>query len=193
MTIRLTISILAAAFAAGLGAAQSQTPVAPPQAQAVPRAGFAFTNTVSVTVTIDSVDTDTRTVVFTLPDGNWLNLAAADSVRGLDAIKEGETHTVTYNEVVTILNLKRKGVGSQAARRDTMSPKGVDEEPVRFTYTVVSVDQVSKKISLIPPGGGAVRTVTATSPATLEAIKTMKTGDVLIGIATPLLITSIAK
>ena len=74
-----------------------------------------------------------------------------------------------------------------------MSPKGIDEESVRFTYTVVSVDQASKKISLIPPGGGAVRTVTATSTATLETIKSMKAGVVLIGIATPLLITSIAK
>lgn len=100
---------------------------------------------------------------------------------------------MTYTEVVTILNLKRKGPGSQAACRDATSAKGIDEESARFTYTVVAVDQAGKKVSLIPPGGGAVRTVTASSPATLEAIKTMKAGDVLIGIATPLLITSIAK
>lgn len=83
MNIRLMISILATTLTAGVATAQAQT------AQAVPRAGFAFTNTVSLNTMIDSVDTATRTVVFTLPDGNWLNLAAADTVRGLDAIKEG--------------------------------------------------------------------------------------------------------
>lgn len=183
---RFMMSILATVLMAGVGAAEAQTPAA----QSVPRAGFAFTNIVTVNVTIDSVDTDTRTIVFTLPDGNWLNLAAADSVRGLEAIKEGEPHTVTYSEVVTILNLKRKGPGSQAARRDATA---ANEESERFTYTVVSVDLAAKKVGLIPPGGGAIRSVTASSPATLEAIKTMKAGDVLIGIATPLLVTGITK
>lgn len=191
MTSRLMMSIFATVLAAGVGLeAQAQAPAV----QSVPRAGFAFSNTVTVKATIDSIDTDTRTIVITLPDGNWLNLAAGDTVRNLDTFKDGETANVTYSEVVTILNLKQKGPGSIAARRQAAAPgKNVDEESARFTYTVVAVDQAAKKVSLIPPGGGAVRTVNATGAAAQDALKTMKTGDVLIGFATPLLITAITK
>lgn len=183
----LRISLLSLLGVAALGAS------ALAQAQAVPRAAFAFPMTVTVRVTIESVDVPTRSLVATLPDGNYLNISVADNVRELASLVEDEQATITYHEVVTVLNLKRKGEGARAARRVTANPTGVNEASARFTYTVHSVDQVAKTVSLIPPGGGAVRTVKATTPTTEEALRTMKTGDVLIGFVTPLQVTAIAK
>lgn len=173
--------VTALVFASG---AMAQT------ATAVPRAGFAFSRVVTVNVTVDSVDTHTRTIVFTLPDGNFLNMGVSDQVKDLDKVHEGGRAAVTYHEVVTILNLKRKGEGSRAARNQP-NPTGVEADSVRFTYTVVAVDHAKNQVSLIGAEGGQVRTVEANSPATLEAIKTMKVGDVLIGLSTPLLVTRI--
>ena len=44
------------------------------QVQAVPRAGVSFTNTVTVRAWIESADTETRTVVFTTPDGRLIDV-----------------------------------------------------------------------------------------------------------------------
>ena len=77
------VSILAAtlAFAGSLPVA-AQGPV-----QAVPRAGVSFANSVTVRGWVESVDTDTRTMVFTTPDGRLLNVAVGDGVKNLDQVQ----------------------------------------------------------------------------------------------------------
>jgi hypothetical protein len=159
----------------------------------VPRAGVSFNDTVTARVTIETVDTESRTVAFDMPNGRTLLLAVADSVRNLDAIDDGSLADITFTEVVTILNLRQKGPGSQDARRDQMSPKPnpTDIDTGRFTLTVVAVDLAKNTVSVISGAGGAVRTYSATSIAKQDMLKTIKVGDVVIGMTTPLMVTAI--
>ncbi len=159
--------------------------------QSVPRAGVSFANTVTVRAKIETVDPETRTVAFTTPSGRLLEAAVADSVRNLDTIADGSMADITFNEVVTLLNLRQKGPGSQEARKQATDPNAPDIESGRFTMTVVGVDLAANKVSLIDPRGGRVRTLAATSIAKQDLLKKIKVGDVVIGIATPLLVTAI--
>jgi hypothetical protein len=185
------VSMLAAILAL---AATLPTPpaLAQGQIQAVPRAGVAFSNAVTVRAKVESIDSETRTIAFTTNDGKLINVAVADGVRNLDGIEDGATVDVTYNEVVTILNLRQKGPGSREARREGANPTATEVESGRFTLTVVSVDLANNRVSLIDPRGGPVRSLAATSIAKKEALKTIKVGDVVIGLTTPLLVTAIA-
>jgi len=184
-----SIAMLATVAAAGVSLPERP---ASAQLQAVPRAGFTFADQLTERVNVESIDTASRTGIFVLPDGRWLNLSIADSVPGIDKINDGSNVNITYTEVVTILNLKRKGVGSKAARKDSMSPSAEpNEEPVRFTYTVVGVDLAANTISVISGGSGQVRTYPVKDAARRELLKGMKVGDVLVGMTTPLTITAI--
>ncbi|MDP1753506.1 MAG: hypothetical protein Q8L22_28990 [Reyranella sp.] len=183
-------STIAAVLAVGIGLPAEQ---ASAQVKAVPREGVSFSDTVTAQVTVETVDTDTRTVAFSLPNGRTLLLPVSDSVKNLDAIDDGSLANVTYTEVVTILNLRQKGPGSQEARRDQMSkPEPVDVATGRFTLTVVAVDLAKNTVSVISGAGGAVRTYSANSIAKQDMLKKIKVGDVVIGLTTPLMITSIA-
>jgi ABC-type Fe3+-hydroxamate transport system substrate-binding protein len=164
------------------------------QVQAVPRAGMAFNDTVTQRVTIEAVDPDDRTVAFTKPDGQLVVVAVANGVDNLAALRDGSVADVTYTQVVTILNLRQKGPGSQEARRDQMSPTPdkTDIEAGRFTVTVVGVDLAKNTVSIIEGRGGPVRTFEANTPAKQDMLKKMKVGDVVIGITTPLTVTAIS-
>jgi len=179
------VSILAAALGTGLPAA------AQGQVEAVPRAGVSFPNNVTVRAWIESVDPETRTVVFTTPDGRLLNVAVGDSVKNLDSIPENAAADVTYNEVVTLLNLRQKGPGSREARRESAKPDSTDTELGRLTFTVTNVDLANNKVSVIDGRGGPIRTYAATSIAKQDMLKKIKVGDVVIGLTTPLTVTAI--
>src|SRR5258708_12812175 len=86
------------------------------QGQAVPRAGLAFSDTTTQRVTIESVDVEGRTLAFTLPDGQLVAVPVANSVGNLAAIQEGSTANVTYDQIVTTLNLRHQGPGSRQDR-----------------------------------------------------------------------------
>jgi hypothetical protein len=168
------------------GAASAQSNL-----QAVPRAGVAFSNIVKVRATVESVDSETHTIAFTTSDGRLTDMAVADGVRNLDDIQDGAAVDITYNEVVTLLNLRQKGPGSKEARREASGPSGGVSEAGRFTMTVVAVDLAANKVSVIEGNGGEVRTLAATSIAKQEMLKKIKVGDVVIGLTTPLLVTAI--
>ena len=201
MTIRSTkwtegklaagFSTFAAVLAVGLGL-PTQTSA---QVQAVPREGVSFNDTVTERVTIETVDTDSRTVAITLPNGRTVLMPVASSVTNLGAIDDGSLATVTYTEVVTMLNLRQKGPGSQDARRDQMKskPDPLDVATGRFTLTVVGVDLTKNTVSVISGDGGPVRTYAANSIARQDMLKKIKVGDVVVGMTTPLTITSISK
>jgi hypothetical protein len=184
------VSLFAAVLAVGTTLPERQ---ASAQVQAVPRAGASFTDTVTARVTIETVDAESRTVAFDLQNGRTLLLAVSDSVKNLDSVDDGSLADVTYTEVVTLLNLRQKGPGSQEARRDQMSakPNPADTETGRFTLTVVAVDLAKNTVSVISGAGGAVRTYSANTTAKQDMLKTIKVGDVVIGMTTPLTITSI--
>lgn len=201
MTIRSTkwtegklaagFSTFAAVLAIGVGLPMQ----ASAQIQAVPREGVSFNDTVSARVTVETVDTDNRTVAFNLPNGRLILLPVAAGVTNLATIDDGSLATITYTEVVTMLNLRQKGPGSQEARRDQMKtkPDATDVAAGRFTLTVVGVDLAKNTVSVISGDGGAVRTYAANSIAKQDMLKKIKVGDVVIGMTTPLMITSITK
>src|SRR5689334_15815459 len=134
MTIRsIGASVLAAMLVSGAGVAMAQV-------QAVPRAGVSFTNNVTVKAWVESIDTETRTMVFTTPDGRLLNVAVGDGVKNLDQVQENAEANITYNEVVTLLNLHQKGPGSREARKEGGKPDSTDTDIGRLTMTVTAVD-----------------------------------------------------
>jgi hypothetical protein len=182
------LSILASALALGTGlpaAAQGQM-------QAVPRVGVSFANNVTVRGWIESIDPETRTMVFTTPDGRLINIAIGDGVKNLGSIVADSSADITYNEVVTLLNLRQKGPGSQEARREGARPDSADTEIGRLTFTVTNVDLAANKVSVIDGRGGPIRTYSANSIAKQDMLKKIKVGDVVIGLTTPLLVTAIA-
>ena len=193
MTIRsinwaVGVSLVAAVLTVGT--------IVPASAQvtAVPREGVAFNDTVTQKVKIETVDPDDRTVAFTLPDGQVLVLPVSSNAGNLAAINDGSTANVTYTQVVTMLNLRQKGPGSQEARRDQMNvkPNKTDIEAGRFTLTVTAVDLPNNTVSVIEGPGGPVRTYKANTIAKQDMLKKIKVGDVVIGLTTPLMVTAIS-
>jgi hypothetical protein len=193
MTIR-SIKWAAGVFAAAVatGPVVSGTVLAQGQMQAVPRAGVSFADTVTVRAKVDTVDTDMRTIAFTRSsDGRVIHCAVSDSVKNLAEIGDDANVDVTYNQIVTILNLRQKGPGSRAERRDGAAPDKDDVEIGRFTVTVTAVDLAANKVSVISGTGGEVRTLAATSIAQKDMLSKIKVGDVVIGLTTPLSVTRI--
>jgi hypothetical protein len=182
------VSILAVTLAL----AGSLPAMAQGQVQAVPRAGVSFANNVTVRAWVESVDTDTRTIVFSTSDGRLVNVAVGDGVKNLDQIPEDAMANITYNEVVTLLNLRQKGPGSREARREGAAPYAADNDIGRLTFTVTAVDLANNKVSVIDGRGGAVHTYAASSIATKDMLKKIKVGDVVIGLTTPLMVTAIS-
>ena len=183
------VSLFAAVLAVGTTLPERQ---ASAQVQAVPRAGLAFNATTTQRVTIESVDPEGRTVVFTLPDGQLVAVPVASSVN-LAALQDGSMANVTYDQIVTILNLRQKGPGSKEERRESMkTPSTTDIDSGRFTVTIVGVDLANNTVSVIEGQGGAVRTYKANTAAKQEMLKKAKVGDVVIGLRTPLTVTAIS-
>lgn len=191
MKMTAGVSLFAAVLAIGVGLPGGQ---ASAQVTAVPREGVAFNDVVTQRVKVETADPESRTVAFTLPNGQLVILPVSDGVRNLAAIDDGSMANVTYTEVVTMLNLRQKGPGSQLARKDQMAstPNQTDVEAGRFTLTVVGVDLAKNMVSVIDGRGGPVRTYTANSIAKQDMLKKIKVGDVVIGMTTPLTITSIS-
>jgi hypothetical protein len=190
MKMTAGVSLFAAVLAIGVSLPGGQ---ASAQVTAVPREGVAFNNVVTQRVKIESADPESRTVAFTMPNGQLEILPVADSVRNLDAIDDGSMANVTYSEVVTMLNLRQKGPGAQLARKDQMGATNqTDVEAGRFTLTVVAVDLAKNSVSVIDGRGGPVRTYSANSIAKQDMLKKIKVGDVVIGMTTPLTITAIS-
>jgi alpha-acetolactate decarboxylase len=117
----------------------------------------------------------------------------ADGVGNLAAIQDGSMANVTYNQIVTILNLRQKGPGSKEERRESMSkPSATDIDSGRFTVTVVGVDLANNTVSVIEGLSGVVHTYRANTAAKQEMLKKTKVGDVVIGLRTPLMVTAIS-
>lgn len=187
----MTMRSITTAVAAMLVFSASLPAYAQGQVQPVPRAGVSFPNTITVRAWIESTDSETHTVVFTTPQGRLIECAVSDSVKNLDAIADGTPADVTYNEVVTLLNLRQKGPGSREARKEGANPDSSDVESGRLTYTVTAIDLANNKVSVIDGRGGPIRTYAATSIAKKDMLKKIKVGDVVIGLTTPLLVTAI--
>jgi len=186
------ISLFAAALAVGASLPPHQASAQ--QIVAVPREGVAFNDQITQRVKIETVDPDERTVAFTQPNGRLVVLPVSNNVGNLANIQDGSTASVTYTQIVTLLNLRQKGPGSKVARRDAMSPtpNPTDVESGRFTLTVVGVDLANNTVSVIDGNGGEVHAYKANTIAKQDMLKKIKVGDVVIGMTTPLMITAIS-
>jgi len=196
MTIRSTIwaaaiSLVAAMLAVGVSLPERQ---ASAQVTAVPREGVSFTDQITQRVKIETVDPDERTVAFTQPSGRLVVLPVSSSVGNLASIADGSMANVTFTQVVTLLNLRQKGPGSQEARKEAMSgkPNAADITTGRFTLTVVGVDLANNTVSVIQGNGGEVHAYKANTIAKQDMLKKIKVGDVVIGQTTPLMVTAIS-
>src|ERR1700676_4057166 len=162
------VSLFAAMLAVGTTLPERQ---ASAQVQAVPRAGMAFNDTVTQRVTIEAGDPEGRTVAFLLPDGQLVSAPVANSVGNLGAVQDGSMANVTYDQIVTILNLRQKGPGSKTERRESMSkPTATEIDPARFTVTVVGVALANTTVSVIEGIAGVVHTSSANTPAKQEML-----------------------
>src|SRR5689334_22801962 len=117
MKLTAGVALFAAVLAISASLPERQ---ASAQVRPVPREGVALNNVVTQRVKIESADPESRTVAFTMPNGQLEILPVADSVKNLDAIDDGSMADITYSEVVTMLNLRQKGPGAQLARKDQM-------------------------------------------------------------------------
>jgi hypothetical protein len=183
-SLKLAAAVVLATGAV-MGTASAQNAV-----EVVPRSGVSFNNTVTVRGTVESVDAETHIIAVTTSQGRLLSMATADGVN-LAGIQDGAAVDITYNEVVTLLNLRQKGPGSKEARKEGANPDQGDVDIGRLTLTVVAVDLAANKVSLIDGRGGEVRTYAATSIAKQDMLKKIKVGDVVIGLTTPLLVTAV--
>ena len=177
------LAAVAIVLFASTASAQSALPV-------VPRDSVSFNATVTVRATVELADTETHTIAFATSNGRLLSMATADGVN-LAGILDGATVDITYNEVVTLLNLRQKGPGSKEARKEGANPSEVEIEIGRLTLTVVAIDLAANKVSLIDGRGGEMKTYAATSIAKQDMLKKIKVGDVVIGLTTPLLVTAV--
>jgi hypothetical protein len=185
------VACAAAALALGVSfPAAAQAPAAG-SVQAVPRVGITFPGTATARAKIESIDTETRTVTFTLTDGRTMTAPIGDGVRNLDAIADDSMADVTYNQIITLLNLRQKGPGSKEARREAMDPNAPANSAGRMTFTVVGIDLAKNTVSVIEGDNGVVRTYPANTPAKQEYLRKSKVGDVVIGMMTPLMVTAI--
>ena len=177
------LAAVAIVLFASTASAQSALPV-------VPRDSVSFNATVTVRATVELADTETHTIAFATSNGRLLSMATADGIN-LAGILDGATVDITYNEVVTLLNLRQKGPGSKEARKEGANPSEVEIEIGRLTLTVVAIDLAANKVSLIDGRGGEMKTYAATSIAKQDMLKKIKVGDVVIGLTTPLLVTAV--
>jgi hypothetical protein len=190
--VALTAAVVAAtAVVAGLPASSP----ALAQVVAVPRAGVSFVDTITQRVKVETVDPEDRTIAFTQPSGRLVVLPVSPSVTNLNAIPDESTATITFTQIVTLLNLRQKGPGSKEARREAMSGKAPDASDIetgRFILTVVGVDLPNNSVSVIQGNGGEVHAYRADTIAKQDMLKKIKVGDVVIGQTTPLMVTSIS-
>ena len=117
-------------------------------------------------------------------------MGTADGVN-LAGILDVAKVDITYNEVVTLLNLRQKDPGSKEARKEIAKPSEAEIEIGRLTLTVVAVDLAANKVSLIDGRGGEMKIFAATSIAKQDMLKKNKVGDMVIGLTTPLLVTAV--
>ena len=153
------VSLFAAVLAVGTTLPERQ---ASAQVQAVPRAGVSFNDTVTVRATIESVDPESRTVAFTLPDGRLLSLAGRRrrrQPRRRPGRCPGRRHLQRGRDPA---EPAPEGPGLEgSAQQMNVKPNKTDIEAGRFTLTVTAVDLANNTVSVIDGRGGPVRTYSA--------------------------------
>jgi hypothetical protein len=192
--IRQFVSTLgASALATGvvLAAVPVLCPLSTPaMAQASGMAGIGASETLSLRAKVKAIDQNTRMVTLVGPRGQSETLTAGPEVKNLAQVKPGDMVIVVYHASVTYV-LTPRGAKTPA---NSMTAAGMRAAPgqkpgaaigakIVVTSTVVGVDVAGHTLQLIDPDGGQIRTVDVATPEGQQAMKMVKVGDTLTGIA----------
>ncbi|HXI55773.1 MAG TPA: hypothetical protein VNO55_06925 [Polyangia bacterium] len=181
---------LALASSLALGIAGLTAPV-PAWAQASGMGGLGSSQTITERAKVQAIDLATREVTLVGPEGNVFAVHAGDAVRNLDKVKVGDTVVATYYaSIVLVLSAPGTQVpDNQVNAARTRAAKGqmpaaALSTKMIVTGTVVGVDLVTHRISLVNSSGGMVHTLDVTDPQRQAALKRVKVGDSLTAIGT---------
>jgi hypothetical protein len=162
----------------------------PAMAQASGMAGIGASETLSLRAKVTAIDVSTRMVTLVGPRGRSVTLQAGPEVQNLPQVKPGDMVNVVYHASVTYVLTPR---GAKAPG-NSMTAAGMRAAPEQMpgaavgakivvTATVVGMDMAGHTLQLIDPDGGKIRTVDVVTPEGQQAMKMVKIGDSLTGIA----------
>ena len=181
---------LALASCLALGIAGLTAPV-PAWGQASGMGGLGSSQTITERVKVQAIDLATREVTLVGPESNVFTVHAGDAVRNLDKVKVGDTVVATYYaSIVLVLSAPGTQVpDNQVNAARTRAAKGqmpaaALSTKMIVTGTVVGVDLVTHRISLVNSSGGMVHTLDVTDPQRQAALKRVKVGNSLTAIGT---------
>jgi hypothetical protein len=183
-SLALATLVLALPFAAG-----GQTP-----SQGTPGAvvgSIASSDISTVRGRVIAVNPKTRAITLRGPEGNTLQVVASDEIKNIDRIKKGEDVVLRFRRSVALI-LTRPGeplpdmsVSESSSRNPAGGePGGTAVRHVTVTGNVVAIDMATHTISLVPPSGGAVRTIAVTDPQRQEQMSHINIGDRLTAVFT---------
>jgi Cu/Ag efflux protein CusF len=171
--------------------AQATTPVVQ---NAIPQS-----DEVTLQAKIKSINEATRAVKLVGPTGETVTVIAGPGVR-LNLLKPGQTVNAQYfRSVAFTINPPQGGNGvpvsndqwTQVTAQPVQAPGGVVVQVVKISGTVVSIDLAANTIGVVNPSGGLVTEFTATDPARIAALSSLKVGDTVTAIISQVLAVSI--
>jgi hypothetical protein len=175
---KLTLAVLAAAFAA---TAAAQQPGAAAGAVVTSEPGKAsIVEAAKISAQVVGLDKATRTVTLKGPKGNVVDIVAGDEVKNFDQIKLGDFVVARFVQAITLelrktsTGIRQKSEIEDAARaKPGERPAGAVARQVTVLADVTGVDPKKKTITLRGPKGNVV-TLDVQNP---DHFKVVKKGD----------------
>jgi hypothetical protein len=130
------------------------------------------------TATIEAINHGTRELTVKGPEGNYVTFTAAPEVKRFDALKVGDTITVTYYENL-VLRVKRPGEkdvdsATAAGTKSTgAKPGGTVAEQRTITATITQIDPKTPSITFKGPNNWSY----SSRVEDKKALETVKVGD----------------
>jgi len=169
-------------MAAGL--LSSALVVAPAFAQGQAIVGIQTQSNYFVDGRITAVDPTARSVTIVPPDGTPRTLSVSTAAANLASTKVGDNVALNIDETRTFVlsgpNTRTPQSGSAGVAAAVGTDQGVAGAGASQSvanWWVTAVDPRANTITLVNPGGGAVRTYNVTTPAGREQLPRVKPGD----------------
>ncbi|CAN5713453.1 hypothetical protein BH11PSE3_BH11PSE3_26290 [soil metagenome] len=167
-------------------------------AQGQPIVGMQTVTTYSSEGRITAVDTKARTVTITFPNGATRTHDVSPTVANFSATRMNDSVAVGFEDKLTFV-LSGPNTAVPRTRDDSavavtstggQNVTGIGAAQSIDTWWVVAVDPARGALSLVNPGGGAVRTYLV-SQAGREQLPRVKVGDSLTAINSQVMVISI--
>jgi hypothetical protein len=131
--------------------------------------------------TIESIDRNTRQVVFAGENGQKETFTVPSGFKGFDKLKLGDKVDVTYTESVAVsLGKPGEKAGIETRERRSQEPSGERGamQEVQATAEVLAVDPGKHELTVKGPEGNT-RTISVEDPGLRQKMATMKPGDTI--------------